>query len=191
MRSILVASLLACLVFAQAENAFIVIHKTVSESTALLGSEVKVDVIAWNKGTGSAFNFRLEDDTHAKEVPVLAANENVTLTYALKAANLGQLEVSQASATWTASEESSDKLKAFSNVIREEERDETKHATEMSERGFVDVVTADVYERLNTRYIKETILYAFFALLSVGFPFSIYRQKQVQVDFHLKESRKK
>ncbi len=183
--------LLCVLIVAASGAPLIVIHKSVAETDVLLGSTFEVTTTALNIGEDPAFDFTLRDGDNAKDVAVLESQGNVSITTTLSASDLGNLEIPIATASWAAAAGSEERFRATSNVVREEERDEKRHATELGPRGFVNVVTATEYERINSRFIKETILYILFAAIVISLPFGIYRQKQVQVDFHLKEARKK
>jgi hypothetical protein len=185
MRRVAIFALLAAAAFAAP---LIAVHKEVSEVNALLGSQVAVTVTAVNVGDEPVSEVELRDGDAQKSVDTLAPGQNLTLTSTVEAANLGNLDVGFATASWA---EGEGRGRAVSNQVREEERDEKKHAQELGPRGFINVVTPAEYERLNTRYIKETILFVVFAAVIAGFPFGVYRQSLMQVDFHLKESRKK
>ena len=170
----------------------IVIHKTISEPHVKVNGEVKVTTVLSNQGDAAAFNVVLKDKDHEKKADALAAGESLEITYTVAAGNkVRKITVAHASATYNAKKDAKEMLKATSNQVREEERDEKKHAQEMGPRGFVSIVSDDEYERLTTRHIKEMILFAIFAAIAAGFPFMVYRQKQMQVDLHLRESRKK
>jgi hypothetical protein len=187
MRRVLFA--FAALVLAAVAAPVIVIHTQVSEPSVLHGTEVKITTTASNVGDEPANDFILEH-FETKTVESLGENQNVTIVHTISAANLGALEIPKATATWAVADESV-RRRATGNEVREEERDEKRHAIELGPRGFVNVIGSTEYDRLNSRFIKETILYIIFAAVVVGFPFGVYRQKQVQVEFHLKESRKK
>lgn len=186
MRALALVALFAMAVFA---SPVIVVHKQVSETNVLVGTEVVVTTTAINIGDTAAIDFVLQDGEIKKEA-TLEPQANVTIVTTIPAPQLGNLQLAAATATWTG-EDRTTAFRATSNEVREEERDEKRHAMELGPRGFVNVITGSEYERLNSRYIKETILYILFVAVVVGFPFGVYRQKQVQVDFHLKESRKK
>ena len=187
MRAVVLVAVLAAAALA---SPMIVVHKTVSEANVLVGGNVAVTTVAMNIGDEPATDFVLEDAGEKKSVAALAPQENVTIESTLTATALGELEVPVATATWAGADASS-RLRATSNVVREEERDEKKHAVELGPRGFVNVVTATEYERLNSRYIKETIAYALFAATIVALPYAFYRSSLAQVDALLKEARKK
>ena len=169
----------------------IVIQKSVAETHVKVGGTIGVSVILSNEGDAPAFNVALKDGTNTKAAEQLAAGEKIEISYALPAEKIQKKTIGYATATYTGAKDDKDSLTATSNQIREEERDEKKHATEMGPRGFVAVVSADEYERLTTRHYVETFLFVVFAAVSAGFPFFVYKQKQQQVDLHLRESRKK
>jgi hypothetical protein len=148
----------------------------------LHGGELRITTTAHNVGDEPATDFVLEDQGETKKVASFGPGENVTITSTVTAHTLGNLDLANAVATWAVADETT-RRRATSNQVREEERDEKRHATEVGPRGFVNVVTS--------RFIKETILFTVFALVIVGFPFGVYRQKKVQVELHLKEARKK
>lgn len=189
MRAI-ISLLVLCICFAAAAP-IIVLHKSVSENNVLLGTDVTISTTAINIGDESAFDFHMVDGDASKEVAVLEAQANVTVVTTIKANELGNLIVKPATASWALSAGANERLRATSNEVREEERDEKRHATELGPRGYINVITASEYSRINSRFIQETVLYLLFAGAIILFPFGVYRQKQIQVDFHLKEARKK
>lgn len=173
----------------------LVIHKTVSESNVVLGGSVKVKTTVFNWGSAEAFDVEVTDNTPTgqkeKKADVLKGEDTLVIEYEVPAAELGRLSIGQAKATYLGSKDGAEKLTAVSNVVREEERDEKKHAQDEGERGFVNVVTAAQYEKLNTRYIKETVVFLIYAAILVVFPFMVYKQKSAAVEAHLRECRKK
>ena len=172
----------------------LVTHKTVSESNVVLGGELKVHVMVKHIAGGVAYDVQLTDNSpdgqKSKQVAELKADESIEIDYVITPKELGQLTISQAKATYLAEKDGSTRLTSVSNVVREEERDERRHAQTEGERGFVNVLTSAQYEKLNTKYIKETILYLISSGLLVVFPYFVYRQKLVQVETHLRECRK-
>jgi hypothetical protein len=187
MRVVVFVALLAVAAFAAP---VIIVHKEVSEPHVLHGGELRITTTAHNVGDEPATDFVLEDQSETKKVASFGPGENVTITSTVTAHTLGNLDLASAVATWAVADETT-RRRATSNQVREEERDEKRHATEVGPRGFVNVVTSSEYERITSRFIKETILFTVFALVIVGFPFGVYRQKKVQVELHLKEARKK
>ena len=186
MRAVVVA---ACLVAAVCAAPMVMIHKEVSEANVVLGGKVSITTTAINLGDEPANDFILEDAGKQETVESLLPQANVSITSTMDAANLGNLVIPSATATWAG--EGNERARATSNVVREEERNEKRHAQELGPRGFINVVTAGEYERINSKYIKETILYLIFAGVVVGLPFVVFRQSQAQVDFHIKEDKKK
>lgn len=185
MRTIVLVALAVSVAFAAP---LIMINKEASESHVLLGSKVTFTTTAVNVGDEAVSDFILEDGGEKQSVAALAPGENVTITTTVDAAALGELAVPVATATWG---DANARQRATSNKVREEERNEKRHATELGPRGLVEVLTSAAYERRNARYIKESIVYLIFAAIVVLFPYGVYRQSQLQVDFLLKESRKK
>lgn len=188
MRVVFIAALLTCLALGAPT---IVIIKSVPESNVELGGVVTVTTTAINVGDAPAFDFNLRDGETSKDLASLEPQANVTFVTTLTASALGNLEIPLATASWAAAAGSEERFRATSTQVREEERDEKKHATELGPRGFVNVVTAAEYARINSRYIVETVLYVLFAAVIIGFPFGVYRSKQREVDFFVKEARKK
>ena len=177
------------------QEPIIVVRKTVSEGNVVLGGSVKVKTILNNWGNSDAFDVTLTDNAPSgqkeKKADKIGAQDTLEIEYEIPASELGRLPIGQAKASYKVSADATEKLSAVSNVVREEERDERKHAQEEGERGFVNVVTAAQYERINTKYIKETIVYAIFATILIVFPFMVYKQKAAAVEAHLRECRKK
>lgn len=175
----------------------LVVSKTVSNKMVLKGGAIDVTVTVINFGSAAAYNVKLSDDvtdgeTKTKEVDVLDSLENITLTYSVTPANYGAFAVPVATVTYSIDAAGASQLTALSNEVLEEEfvfQGET--VDDMAGRGTVQVATSDEYERANTKYIKESIAYLVLAGVLVLFPFYTYRTKQDQVDYLIRNSRKK
>jgi hypothetical protein len=171
----------------------IVIHKTVSEANVKVGADVLVKVLLTNEGDASAFNveFNGGGKANTKSAAELEAGKSLEIEYKVATTKIEKKTIGLATATYLAKKDDKETLSATSNLVGEELRDETKMNFDISPRGFVNVVSDAEYDRLTTRYIVETIFYSIFAAVACGFPFVAYKQKQMQVDMHLRESRKK
>ena len=174
----------------------LVVKKTVSENNVVLNEKLDVVVTVTNFGQSPAFDVQITDISpttpQTKEIESLGFNESLSLSYVITPDTLGPLHIGAAEVTYLAQQGDEMRMKATSNLIREEdgiyrgEQDETPDY-----RGTVHVVTRDEYERINTKYIKETAAYLFLGAVPIFFPFFLYRTKQNQVDHLLREIRKK
>ncbi len=193
--------LLAVLVMAQPEYKaapFLVVTKAVSEYYVVVGNTFDVKVTVTNHGDAPAFDVSIVDSQGSEpakkhSVEKLETGESAFLNYTTVAKALGDLDISRAEVTYTLSVGDSNVLKATSNTIREEEAyflGETK-GDAITNRGTITIVTSEQYDRLHTKYIKETIGYLFVGAISVLFPFFMYRTKQNQVDQLIRQAKKK
>ena len=187
-----VCVLLTLAVYAETKaKPLLVIHKEVSEGYAVVGSEVKFKVTVTNQGENPAFDVQLVDkdpsgEDQTKAVDTLEAQQSLTLEYVFRPSVLGDVNIGAARATYLEEQGASARSTALSNLINEHDRQEF----DVAARGELHVVTSTEYERIHTRYIKETIGYLFAAAVPVLFPFYMYRSKQAQVDHLLREARR-
>lgn len=187
------------------QGPMIIVHKTASHSKAVpVGSAVDVSVEATNVGDEAAFNVRLADapaknaDAQYTNKDVLAPGESISLNYTIHAPTAAgtKLHLDRAQVTYTAtplltgSGEADPLLKAYSNLIREDERDEVRPPADLTYRGVIDVVSHAEYQRMTSKRILEMIVSAALAASLVGFPYMLFRQKKAQVDQLLYEQKK-
>lgn len=172
---------------------FLVLHKEVSEDAVVVGGELTVTVSVTNFGQSPAFDVQIVDISptggeQTKAVERLDFNQTESVRYTVRATSIGVLKIGTAEASYLAQQGDESRLKATSNLVREEQRDETGNSRV---KGTVDVVSASQYDRLHTRYIRETIGYLVLASVPVLFPFFIYTTKSAEVDLLLRESKRK
>lgn len=201
--SVVVFATLVALVLCQGSDLatapFIVVTKTVSEYYVVVGESVEVSIQVTNYGEGPAFDLVVSDpqggQTPAKEnkVEKLEAGSSFYMNYTTVAGVLGDMAVQKAEVTYTLQSGDLTQLKATSNTIREEEAYflGENRGDAILNRGTISVVTREAYDRLHTKYIKETIGYLFVGAISVLFPFFMYRTKQNQVDQLIRQAKKK
>lgn len=202
MRALVVvaAVLLAC-VAAQPEDSkaipFLVVSKSVSSKMVVLGEKIDVTVTVTNFGQATVSKIVISDKVNGeektKEIESLAFLENATLTYSVTPQELGSFAISQAEVSYIVQgDETAASLRAVSNTIFEEDNVfRGEEHDDMKGRGVVLVLTRESYDRLNTKYIRESIAYLFIGAITVLFPFFMYRTKQNQVDYLIRQSKKK
>ena len=178
---------------------FLVVTKSVSEYFVVAGDKVDVTVTVTNFGDAPAFDVVITDAqtggeaSKEKKLEKLEVGESESLNYTTTTKTLGDFEVKRAEVTYALAVGDQNVLKATSNTIREEEAyylGENKGDAILN-RGTITVVTREQYDRLHTKYIKETIGYLFVGAISVLFPFFMYRTKQNQVDQLIRQAKKK
>jgi uncharacterized repeat protein (TIGR01451 family) len=170
---------------------YLVAHKEVSEGATVVGAEVKFTVTITNNGDSPAFDVQLVDkspsgEDQTKAVEKLEPQQAITLEYTWKATKLGEVQVPAAKATFLEDQSSTTRSTSISNLINEHERE----SFEFGSKGELQVVTGSEYERLHTRYVKETIGYFLVAAVPVLFPLYMYRTKQAQVDHLLRDAKR-
>ena len=193
MRTLFLVAVLALVAFADSKaKPFLVVHKEVSEAVVVPGADAKFTVTVTNQGENPAFDVQLVDqvpqgEEQTKAVETLAPSESLKLEYTFSPKELGQINVEAAKVTYLEEKDSTSRYTAISNLINEHDRE----AFDVASNGEFSVVTPTEYERLHTRYVKETIGYLCAALVPIAFPFFMYRTKQGQVDHLLREAKRK
>lgn len=189
----------AAAVFADEEKPlpFVLLSKSVSSKVVVLGEKVDVTVVVTNFGQVPVYDVQVSDkvtggETRTQTIEVLNAFENTTITYSVVPSEFGNFRVSAAEATYALVAGESATHRVVSNSIREEDNEyRGEDFDDLSTRGFVSVVTREQYDRMHTKYIRESIAYLFIGAITVVFPFMMYRTKQSQVDFLIRQSKKK
>ena len=180
----------------QQDFAVVYVHKDVSELDTVPGKSVTVTVTAKNVGTASAFDLVLTDkapftEDQTKKVDELAPGDNLTISYTITPQSLGHTDLPQAEASFANAAGATDRVKAISNEVREELRDEKQSQVEVTERGFVNVVTQEEYEKINATKWKEYILFAIIASIAVLVPYYQSRNINRQISILVKEAKRK
>ena len=180
----------------QQDFAVVFVHKDVSELDTVPGKSVTVTVTAKNVGTASAFDLVLTDkapftEDQTKKVDELAPGDNLTISYTITPQSLGHTDLPQAEASFANAAGATDRVKAISNEVREELRDEKQSQVEVTERGFVNVVTQEEYEKINATKWKEYILFAIIAAIAVLVPYYQSRNINRQISILVKEAKRK
>lgn len=196
---VVVALLATASVFAQEEKSFpfVMLSKSVNTKVLVLGEKVDVTVAITNFGQVPVYDVQITDkvtggDARTKTIEVLNAFENATLTYSVVPSEYGQFAVPAAEATYALAAGESAAHRVVSNSIREEDNVfRGEEFDDASTRGVVSVVTREQYDRMHTKYIRESIAYLFIGAITVVFPFMMYRTKQSQVDYLIRQSKKK
>lgn len=197
---VLAAAVLAAVAVAQEDAKplpFVVVSKAVSSKVVVLGDKIDVTVTVTNYGQAPVYDVVITDkvtggEAQTKNVEVLNFLENATLSYSVTPTTFGSFVVPTAEATYALQAGETATYRAVSNAVREE--DFTYRGEEFDDvngRGVVSVVTRDVYDRMHTKYIRESIAYLFIGAITVVFPFFMYRTKQNQVDYLIRQSKKK
>jgi len=180
----------------QQDFAVVYVHKDVSELDTIPGKSVTVTVTAKNVGTASAFDVVLNDkapftEDQSKKIDELAPGDNLTITYQLTPQSLGHTDLPQAEASFANAAGASDRVKALSNEVREELRDEKQSQVEVTERGFINVVTPEEYEKINATKWKEYILFTIIAAIAVLVPYYQSRNINRQISILVREAKRK
>ncbi len=179
----------------QQEFPVLYIHKDVSEFNTFPGQSVTVTVTAKNVGTASAYDVVLNDkapfaESQSKKVDELLPGENITIEYKVTPQSLGHTALPQAEATFSNAKGGA-VTKAISNEVREEIRDEKTSQVEVTERGYINVVTPEEYERINSTKWKEYIFYLIIAAIAVVMPYKQSRDLGRQITILIRESKRK
>ncbi|CUG91110.1 membrane-associated protein, putative [Bodo saltans] len=196
---VVVALMAAACVFAEEEKPlpFVLLSKSVSSKVVVLGEKVDVTVVVTNFGQVPVYDVVVTDkvtggDARTQTIEVLNAFENSTITYSVVPNDFGNFRVAPAEATYALVAGETATHRVVSNLIREEDNEyRGEDVDDSSTRGFVSVVTREQYDRMHTKYIRESIAYLFLGAITVVFPFMMYRTKQSQVDFLIRQSKKK
>lgn len=196
---VVVALLAASCVLAQEEKSFpfVMLSKSVNAKVVVLGEKVDVTVAITNFGQVPVYDVLITDkvtggDARTKTIEILNAFENATLTYSVVPSEYGLFTVPAAEATYALAAGESASHRVVSNSIREEDNVfRGEDIDDASTRGVVSVVTREQYDRMHTKYIRESIAYLFIGAITVVFPFMMYRTKQSQVDYLIRQSKKK
>lgn len=179
------------------EFPILIVHKDVSETDTVPGTAVTVTLTVFNIGTASAFDVKLTDKApfegdQTASIAELEVGSNLTHTYVVTPKTIGRTALPIAEVTYKASSDAkAETLKAVSNEVREELRDDKLVGTmEVGERGFINVVTPEEYERMHTKHYKEYIIYAVFCAIAIYLPYSQGKAVQKKISTLIREARK-
>jgi len=178
-----------------ATGPLLAVEKTVKDYYVVKGDSIAVSLVITNYGASPAFNLQISDGdrTGVLNVDVLAPGANWTTNYTIPTSTIGDIPLPRAKVQYQTSPDDKAQLQAASNELREEEAyhvDRRRSSTPELLRGVVSVVTRERYDRMHTKYIKESIAYLVIGAVSVLFPFLVYRTKQNQVDLLIRQRKK-
>jgi uncharacterized repeat protein (TIGR01451 family) len=176
---------------------FLFLHKDVSAADTTPGTPVTVTVTVKNVGAASAFDVVLTDkapfaEEQTKKVEELAPGDNITIEYVVTPQSLGRTELPIAEASYAATQGAAaeQRTKVFSNEVREEVRDEKQSQVEVSERGFINVITPEELAKLSASHWKQYILYIILAAVAVAMPYYQARNTNRQIAMLLRDAKR-
>jgi preprotein translocase subunit SecG len=178
------------------EFPIILVHKDVSEGNTVPGKAVTVTVTVINVGSANAYNLELTDkapfvDEQTVKRETLEPFANFSHEYKVTPQSIGHTALPQAEVSYAATDAAdATKIRATSNEVREEIRDEKMSQVDVGERGFINVVTPDEYERMTSTHWIEYSLYGIFCALVIGLPYFHARAKDKQIRQLFKEAKK-
>lgn len=180
---------------AQQELPYLFLYKDVSAADTTPGQAVTVTVTLKNVGAASAFDVVLLDkapfsEEQSKSVEELAPGDNITIEYVVTPQSLGHTELPFAEATFANAKGAAERTKVISNQVREEIRDEKQSQVEVSERGYINVITPEELAKIGATKWKQYFLYLILAVVAVAMPYNQARNSARQVAMLIRDAKR-